>query len=496
MMTLSPGPRRSWPSSAAELESIALELARRQRDEKLRYFQPTIGQARWINEISRPGSFIVVNGGGNGSGKTYGLVAILGAFMWPALNQQIFSAPIFQQFPHPKRIRIASTPAELGDLSSIQSSIEELWPRGRYWYDKKGRTYPCQFRTDTGWVLDLMSYEQAPKEYAGPSIGVAAINEPPPEPIYNELLTRLRRGGILLGAMTSLRDNPWVVHGIFGKVDGKDIRVVFGDVEENCKDHTPGGTLSHLQVERILSKFDPDEREARKTGKPLIFAGRIFRSFDRAAHVSAEPLQPRMHDVTRYMVCDPAIGKPLAMIWADVDASGIVRIYDEWPEFQFEGARDLNMTVKDYVALIRAEEGDATAHVRILDRHFGNARRTLGGKSLKDEFEDSGIAFDDSYTMEQAAEVETGILKVKDLLRWDPSRQMDSLNRPRLLVSPTCKNVITAMENWVRDPKTAQPREEYKDFSDCVRYLCMADPKHETGRRWETGDKPYFQVAS
>src|SRR3990167_7269145 len=75
---------------------LGLKLLRL-KDEPLRYFNPNPAQKRFIDEIGREGAFIVINAGGNGSGKTYGLIAILGAFIWPGLAPACFGYPIFQK---------------------------------------------------------------------------------------------------------------------------------------------------------------------------------------------------------------------------------------------------------------------------------------------------------------------------------------------------------------------------------------------------------------
>lgn len=462
-------------------------------NERIRYFVPNEGQEKFIQEISRPGAFIVINASGNGAGKTYGLVAVLAALCWPKMAPPCFSSDLFQDWPHPKRARICSTPKELEEIGSLQTAIRELFPKDRYEAVKKGKFYPSQFKTDTGWVIDLMSYEQDKSEMTGPTLGLLIWNEPMPQELWNEGLARMRRGGLIIGAMTSLLDHPWVVDGILNKADGGNVRVIYSDIETNCKIHGRNGVLDHDQIEKILSQYDPDEREARKTGKPLSFSGRILKSFNRDIHVSREILRPD-GNVSVYQVVDPAIGKPLAVIWAYADASGTVHVFNEWPEFDFEGARDSNLTVSDYGDIFKSRESGFKVQERILDRHFGNVRRTLGGQTLKEEFGDSGLDFLDSYTMDPSVEVETGILKIKEYLKYDPYKKIDSLNHPRLLVSPNCRNTIASLERWSRDPATGKPRQEYKDFSDCVRYLVMAEPRWEPEKKWSNPKLPHYGV--
>jgi hypothetical protein len=476
-----------------QLDLISLELARRRLHEKIRYFMPNGGQERFYSEIFRPGGFIIVNGSGNGGGKTYSLVAFLAAVIWPNLAPACFAdQPLVKSWPYPKRARVISTPKEVEEIGAFQSAILELFPHGQYEAKNKSKNYPSQFKAND-WVVDVMTYEQAKSEFAGPNIGLTLFNEPMPEDIWKESLIRARKGGLILCAMTSLTTEPWVVDGILNKADGGDIRVVYSDVEENCREHGKNGTLDHATVEKILSQYDPDEREARKTGKPLSLSGRILRNFDRAAHVAEKPIP---ETCAHYMVCDPAIGKPLALIWAWADAAGAVHIYDEDPEYQFAGAKDSNLTVPEYTALIKAKEAGRPIAVRILDRHFGNVRRTMGGKTLKQEFSDAGLDFEDSYSMSPEVEVETGIMKIKDYLRYDKSKPLDSLNQPRLTIDPKCRNTIASLERSSRDPKTGRQKDdEQKDFFDDVRMLVMSEPKWEPPTSWPQVSRPFHGAA-
>lgn len=474
------------------LETIVQELEYRQTHEQIRYFVPHAGQQEFVKLID--GGFIIISGAGNGWGKSEIIAAIFASAMWPMLAPQSLSIQAFQDWKFPKRARIYSKPAELEEIGSLQTAIKRLFPANRYSVEKGRYSYPSVIRTDTGWILDLFSYERHESEAAGPNIGLQAVNEPPPELLWKEIIARSRSGGYIIGGMTSLLDNPWVVSGILEKANGKDIRVRYGNSCENCRQHGVNGHLEHERIEQILNQYDADEREARFSGKPLSFSGRIYKLFDRAVHVSKDPLTvPEKASI--YQVVDPAIGKPLAVIWAYVDPTKTIHIYDEWPEQDFEGMKDSNMTVTDYANLFKTREGGKRIQQRILDRHFGNVRRTLGGSTLKEEFDNVGIEFTDSYTMDPQVEVETGILKVKEYLRYDVNKPLDALNRPKIIISPTCKNTIQSFERWSRNPDTGKAKEEFKDFADLVRYLVMAEPEIESSRPWPNVTRPYYGVS-
>lgn len=474
----------------AKLLAWVKDLLWTAENEAIRLFEPHGGQEEFLALLDAD-TLLAISGAGNGWGKSELLAAIFAAAMWPAMAPEPLRLPVFQNWSFPKRARIYSTPAELAEIGSLQTAIARIFPAGRYTSSKGLYNYPQVFYADSGWVLDMFSYERPAKEAAGPNIGLQAFNEPPPEPLYKEAVARARAGGIMLGGMTSLTDEPWVVDGLFGKADGKTIKVRFGSSCENCIEHGKNGNLGHKRIIQILDQFDPDEREARFSGRPLSLSGRIFKGFDRSVHVAAEEFQPE-GDVQIGMVCDPAIGKPLALAWYFVDRANVVHFYDEWPETPFEGMKDNGYGVADYAALIRSREAGRTVHTRILDRHFGNTRRALGGKTLKAEFSEHGIEFTDSYTAEE--EVETGILKGKEYLRWDKTKPQDSLNRPRVRISPKCRNLIAALERWGRDPKTAKPLETYKDFADLFRYVVMSNPTYDEPVSWPATSSPYYGV--
>ena len=183
------------------------------------------------------------------------------------------------------------------------------------------------------------------------------------------------------------------------------------------------------------------------------------------------------------------------MVWAFTSPGGEIVVYDEFPNFPFQGAKDSNDGVEDYAGIFKTKEAGRKISARILDRHYGFKRQTLGGKTLAEEFEDVGLDYDPSYHVgENIPEVETGIAKVKDYLRYDKDKPISSLNRPKLLISPNCTNTIHALERWSRNPKTAKPQEEYKDFADCVRYLVMSEPTHEDSVVWADRRRPHFGV--
>ncbi len=489
------------PTQLLRAQEAIRQADRVLNQERCRWFGPNKAQQRYIDAVAADDSYIVVFAAGNGVGKTAATVIILAACIWPEMAAVGLRQPVLQNWPYPRDVRIVSTPQQIAEGGAIQREIATWWPRGQYEGIAAGKPYKSQYRA-RDWTVTLMSYDQDPQAYEGATIGMHVFDEPPPKAIYNACVARMRRGGRILFPGTPLTDAAWMLDDLVSKADGKSIRLVHGDVDEALIEH--GGFLRRADVDRMLASYDPDELDARKSGKFLHLSGRIFKGFDRTAHVAPVEIKVPViaeggRPVQVYQAVDPAIGKPMACLWAYVNATGTIHVYDEHPiDCEFQGARDANLTVSDYAKLFKEREHGRKNITRILDRHFGNARRTLGGLSLIQEFGDAGIDFFDSYTVgDVSAEVETGISKIKSYLAFDRTKPQDALNRPRLVISPTCKNTIAALERWSRDPKTGKPKDEYKDFADCVRYLVMANPTAEIAADW-SGRKgmPHYGVGN
>lgn len=476
------------------VEILDLEIERRKLCEPLRFFKPNGAQAKFIETIKRPDSEICLFPAGNWTGKTAAAIVTLAAAIWPEQAEDpIFDHPLFKKWPFPKAARILTTPKEMSLTGSIQKEIKRWFPIGQYKSEKQGKLYPSLF-TANDWVIDTMTYDQALTEFEGGTIGLFILNEPPPEDIFDTCSRRMKFGGKILLPATPLTNAAWIWDRLVSQ-DGKTgIYVVYGRTEDNCIEHGVNGVIPHKAIENMANKCaDDDERMACLEGKFMHLAGCIFKGFKREVHcVKFEQSMLEGKDI--YMVVDPAIGKPLFVIWAAVGPAGDILIYDEWPNFEFHNARDPNFGVAEYKEQFVIKESILKGQpiTRILDRHFGNQRRTMGGLTLKQEFANVGLDFQDSYSIgDIGAEVETGILKVKDALRYDDKRPVDSLNRPKLMVADHCTNTIHALERWSRDPKTGKPKEEYKDGADDVRYLVMANPEQYKPVDWDIKSLSY-----
>lgn len=472
-------------------EEIAQELLRRRGEERCRYYVPNGTLEKYIKLIGEGRHFVYILSAGNGVGKTAGLMNIMANIAWPGINREWFMGPIFESWPFPKRGRIVSESKNMEETGAIDEEIKAWWPKGRYQGSKNGKQYTSLYTTDTGWMFDKMSYEQEPKEFESATLGLAGFDEPPPKPIFDATVARMRKGGIILMPESPIcesaqaqRDVSWIYEELVDSQD-KDTVIVYGDSEDACIEHGVRGHLKHENLERMWAKWSKDTLLARKSGRPMHFANSILgRSFVREVHIIEDTAEPPAGSQFG-MTVDPADGKPYAIGWWWVDPRGHIVFDYEWPEedwVRVVKSRPPLPRMEQYLPIFRKYEAGRRMEWRIMDRHFGNNRNIRTGRTLIEDWsQDFGIDFSLSYDCEN--EMETGILKTLDYLAFDRERPLNAMNIPCLYMKRRCRNIIKSVENWARkvDPNTfvAGPdtKSPYKDFCDVVRYTCMARPQ-------------------
>jgi phage terminase large subunit-like protein len=381
---------------------------------------------------------------------------------------------LFKKWPYPKRIRIVSETKLVEEGGPIDTEIKTWWPEGKYEGFQNGKLYVSQFKTDNGWIVDKMTYQQKPREFEGATLGVVDFREPPPEDIYNACVGRMRRGGIILMSFTPLHSAAWIADRLVDSHDNNSV-MVNADIEANCREHGVRGILEHRDIERMIQNWDPEEREARATGKFMHLSKVIFGgAFKRAFHVIPNDVEPPA-DAQWGVSVDPANGKPWAIGVFWVDRRGQIVFDSEYPDGDFTKLKESYFATPDYVNVINSMTAGKQVEWRIIDRHFAN-ERDHNHSTLKKALGELGLDFQNSYNSEE--EIKTGIQSIKDYLRFDDSRPIDGLNYPRLMVKERCKNIIRGFERWCRDERGEPERlSPYKDHIDLVRYAVCAKPE-------------------
>jgi len=448
------------------------EMERRREENGCRYFEPNGAQTKLITLVGQSAPHVGIFSAANGIGKTTAIANVMANIIFGRQNRY-FDYPLFREWPYPKRLRFVTDPKLVEEIGPLHSEIKKWWPRGRYEAVKGGKSYFSQYKAN-GFLLDIMSYDQDLKQFEGATLGGIFFDEPPVRSIWNASLARLRMGGIALVFMTPLTQAAWFFDEV---VPRHQDHIVYGDIEENCKQHGTRGQLEHENIARMISEMDPDEVEARAHGKAMYLQGLVYKNFDYNVHVAKHPIAVPAN-ASVYQIVDPAVDKPFAVVWGFPDTDGTIYIHDEWPNEDFYRMHGADYGLQDYKNIFRLKEQGWNVHKRIIDRHFADVRSLQTKNTLRQDLAAIGMNYEASYNAQSGEpEVETGILKVKSYLNYNKLKPLDSINRPRLVISPVCKNTIKGFQRWSFDMKAGKPKDEFKDFMDCVRYFVMADPK-------------------
>lgn len=239
-----------------------------------------------------------------------------------------------------------------------------------------------------------------------------------------------------------------------------------------------------------------DEILARAFGIPTKAIAGVFPGFNKEINVIPHEKLPWLpanlktdkkgnpvpYKVTRYMSIDPAGSKSWFAIWVAIDPSGTWFIYREFPDYDDwalpgntpdgkpgPAQRGDKKGIRDYVETFRVcEEGEEIME-RLIDPRMGAAEKQSedGATTIISDLIDAGM----QVIPASGVDIENGIQLINNLLSYDESKPIDSMNAPRLYVSDRCQNVIYALSEYSNHSR----HECVKDVIDCIRYCAVSN---------------------
>lgn len=492
-----------------EIDEDRFEAEERLLEDPLAYALFNPAQLRVIRAVRLgPGITVVVSVMGNGTGKSFSMVAVAAGIMFATANP-LFSREPFgpARWPFVKDIRFVSTTAAVQDTGPLQKAMKVLYPAepADAWSQTRGsgKGYYSQGWTKTGFTWDVMTYNQALEDFASHTKGAIFFSEPPPEAIFNEAITRLRGRGLVFIEMTPLTYAAWVKERLIDPgglyLDDKkvgDVNVIHGDFHENCGDHNEGGQLTHQAYESQVALWPEEEREARKSGAFMALAGRIYRKWGPGNELEELPAyHQECWDKDRFRliyILDPHDRKPWAMKWTAVFPNEDVITVAEWPgpgtmfhRMQFSPIND----IEDYREMILGTEMELIgryAHDRTGDPNFLAAPKSGQGKTVaqmlgercrrcKKGDEKNVAPCPHSITFRHAPDdLATGHMVVRQAI-GNPDEKI----RPKTFaLKASCPNTCYSMRSYGFKENTdtskglsERPELINKDFADLERYL-------------------------
>ena len=400
-------------------------------------------------------------------------------------------------------------------VNILQTKVWSLLP-------KTGMKY-CRWNAVTGFTnmkiifpngsfIRFMTYAQGREAFQGDDVDGIVNDEEPPYDIYKEERMRLLdRDGELLFSMTSLRGMTDLLLELYeGANHIKTEKAPLLDNEELPRIAEKKGVMFYFlwttenqyinqgRVQEEALFMDKQETKSRLYGIPAGVAARIYPRYNTDVHVVKWADIPDTK-VTLYHVLDPHDRKPWAMQWWAVHSTGKKYCVWEYPfgknfnEIEFD-----DKTYADYDEVIQEVEAGLLdvfgkrVHKRIIDPNFGNSTVTLAvrvqGQSkstVKKQMALLGYksgrkgAFIDAIDDHR-----TGHLAVKKALHW-AERGGEIVIQPEMLIAEHCTNTQRHLARYshgdlitgsgdVKD--SVKPKEKYKDYADCTRYLAVSNP--------------------
>ena len=339
---------QSIEEAQAEANRIDAEIVRRLEQEPWRFYEPNVKGEEYINKIAKihpdgQQNFMTLFSAANGIGKTATSAVIVANILFPSDNPY-FQHDFYQKWKFPKRGRIASDPTNID--KNIIPTLKQWLPHeslGRYQTRKNSKNYESEWTTDTGWKFDIMSYDQDAKEYEGPTLGWAWLDEPPPQAVLKAIISRMRLGGVIFISATPLAGSAYLydtfasgntkVHivGPNGEqmIYTRPVSYVEADVWSACRDIE--GTRGHLSkgdIYKMIAEYSEDERQARIYGKFQHLVGLVFKKWNRQVHV-IKPFDVNHEDYCVWEMLDPHPRNPDAVTWVAIDKYGRKFVVDE-----------------------------------------------------------------------------------------------------------------------------------------------------------------------
>jgi hypothetical protein len=265
-------------------------------------------------------------------------------------------------------------------------------------------------------------------------------------------------------------------------------RLAAGEVRpvDNCpKCGQVMGFLPRAGIENYLKKItDPDEREAREEGKWKHLSGLVYKELDREKHLYDDFTIPK--DWMRIEVLDPHDARPCCWIFGAVSPEEITvngktanRIY--WYAY-LRPSGNIDSICRQ-VRVKRAEHNYKEPAMLIIDVKFAAALKPLHGEvqpSWEEELEKAGMKHI-VHSCSAPGDVTLGHKRVKEYLAPHYSVVRGKEFPGMMFAREGCKGnggPIQHLWNYQWKEGTDKPEEEFKDFSDCVRYAALDQPAY------------------
>jgi phage terminase large subunit-like protein len=402
--------------------------------------------------------------GGNRSGKTTAgiLDDLIQAVDRDCLPEHLAS---YKRWEPPFHCRIVVPDFTSTMEGVIFQKLREWSPKDQLVGDRFDKAYEKTLRKlhfKNGSTFDFLTFEQDLDKFGGAAKHRIHYDEEPPRNIRRESMMRLIDfGGDELLTMTPLQGMSWTFDEIWEpwvKRQLVDSTIVLVDMDDNP--HLDANTKR-----RALAGLSKEERQARKSGRFVHFAGMIYEEFSRSAHVIPERDPGVPADARVYVGIDPGMRHMAAVIWAYLTPEDTMVVFDELA-LQGHTVKQVCEAIKLVNHKHSNEKGPLLPNWYVIDPSARNIMHQTG-RSDQMEFTDNGIV-----TILGQNAVTAGINRVKERLQTH-----------RLLITANCQNLIDEFRKYrwsspsrAQDDPKEKPVKVDDHLLDALRYVVASRP--------------------
>ena len=428
----------------------------------------------------------------NKLGKTAMAINILKNIFWEN-DPEYFGYPIFEHWPFSKQGRIVGTVKNTADLGPIRTEILKWWPKGRYASSKNFKSYHSEYKTDTAFCFDIMTYQQDRSEFEGPLEGWQMLDEPPKPDLMGAITSRYMSGGLLLLTMTPI--NAGIILDTINDFEEKGAHVerISGTLFDNDiktgklnSKGTKRGLMTKVAIDDYIARTPIDQREPRVYGKATVKTGKIYPMFNRAVHVKDFDLDSAYaKEWNCYCILDPHPKYYPFIQWWGVTPDGLDILYNEWPnklvlgDSYYDEVRTSLPCAKTpkeisrVIKILDATQFGLVIRNRFMDPHVSKKDEYNKGKKIE-SFQQLYAKENIIFNIPPSEKIDVQRETIRDALSYETTQPINEFNQPTQYYMPHCVNSIRAVERHHYDEDKETEAETFKDPMDCNRYFKAA----------------------
>lgn len=259
-------------------------------------------------------------------------------------------------------------------------------------------------------------------------------------------------------------------------------------VATHCKCGRVLGFIPRAGIDEYLKTLDPEEREAREKGVWKHLSGLVYKELDRSLHIYEDFPVPKSW--MKIESVDPHDARDTHWAFGAVSPEEIEIFGKKRNRIYWFDTLLLKGSVEDmvkHVKSLRALHGYDEPKAVIIDRKMGE-KTQMEGVSWEGRLGEAGIKHI-RLSQSSPGDVDLGHKVVRAYLTPQYSALTSAAKPGMMFAKRGCggqKGMIRYLFNYQYDEKTQKPKEEYKDWPDCIRYAALEQftyrsPEDEAG---------------